>query len=88
MASKLPTELRQEVLASINQAVPLVDEHTGKVFFVCDEAFLFGDKRDSELSREQLRGMIQEGIESGNVEKQEAHDRMRATIEKYRAADA
>ena len=88
MAAKLTNEQRDDLAANPHQAVPVVDEKTGKTYYVCDEAFLFGEGKQGELSRQQLKALIEEGIASGKVEKEEAHARMRATIERYRNADA
>lgn len=84
MATKLSPELRQQLAELPRQAIPLLDEATGKTYYVCDEAFLFGDGQSTELSRQQLKTLIEEGIASGRIEKEQAHARMRKTIEKYR----
>jgi|GEM_PF-6104670 len=84
MASKLSNEQRSDVVANPHQAVPIVDEQSGKTYYIVDDVFLFGQVEEDEQSRQQLIAMIEDGFASGEVPEEEAHARMRATIEKYR----
>lgn len=84
MATKLTSELRDEIAANPHQAVPMIDEQSGKVYYVVDDEFLFGQIEQNEESRQRLKTLIEEGFASGKVPEAEAHERMRGMIDKYR----
>lgn len=84
MTMKLSNELRAEIAANPHQAVPIVDEQSGKVYYVVDEEFLFGQVEQNKESHQCLIGLIEEGYASGEVSEDEAHARMRGMIDKYR----
>ena len=88
MASKLTNEQRDEIAANPHQAVPVVDEQSGKTYYVVDDEFLFGQVEQDEQARKQLTALIEEGFASGEVSEEDAHARMRTTIDKYRSRDA
>lgn len=67
MATKLTSELRDEIAANPHQAVPLVDEQSGKVCYLVDDEFLFGQVEQDERSRARLKALIDNGFASGDV---------------------
>ncbi len=84
MTAKLTDELRDEIAANPKQAVPIVDDQSGKVYYVVDDEFLFGKVEQDAESRQHLIGLIEEGFASGEISEEEAHERMRNMIDKYR----
>jgi len=83
MASKITSELRNDIEANPHQAVPVVDDQTGKVYYLVDEDFLLGAGVHDEQSRQRLRTLIQEGIDGGHVSREEGDARIRAKIQQY-----
>ena len=84
MPSKLTSELRDEIAATPHQAVPVVDEQSGKVYYVVDDEFLFGQVEQNGESRKRLKALIEEGFASGKVGEAQAHQQMRSEIDKHR----
>ncbi len=84
MASKLSNELREEIAANPHQAVPVIDEESGKVYYVVDDEFLFGKVEQNAESFEQLKKRVEEGFASGEVSEEDARTRMRKSIDQYR----
>ena len=80
MGAKLSEDLRREIDENPGQAVPLVDERTGKTYYVCDADFLLGPGEHDEASRQRLIALIEEGLASPKVPKEEAEARIRAKL--------
>lgn len=85
MTTKLTEEQRSQIAANPHQAAPVVDEQSGKVYYLVDDEFLFGQIEQDEGGRKKLKALIEEGFASGQVSEEDAHSRMRATIDKHRA---
>jgi hypothetical protein len=88
MAAKLTNEQRDEIIANPHQAVPVVDDQSGKTYFVVEREFLFDSVESDSASRERLLQLLDEGEQSGEVSKDDAHTRMQATINRYRSPNA
>ena len=83
MATKLSDDLREEIAANPHQAVPLIDDQSGKVYYVVDEDFLLGSGERDESSLRRLRDLLQEGINGPHVSREEGDARIRAKIQQY-----
>jgi hypothetical protein len=70
MASKITQEQREELNASHGQPVPVEDEEGHKVYYLVDGDYL-------HTSHEQLKALIQEGINSPHVSAEEAEAELR-----------
>mgnify|MGYP001386876418 CR=1 FL=1 len=60
MATKITSEQRDDLLASQGQPVPVEDEEGHKVYFLVEADYL-------HTSHEQLRVLIQEGINARHI---------------------
>jgi hypothetical protein len=59
MATKITKQQRDELLASHGQPIPVEDEEAQKVYYLVDGDYL-------HTSREHLKALIQEGIDSNH----------------------
>jgi hypothetical protein len=84
MTTKLSEELRREIAQNPGQAIPLLDEQTKQIYYVVGEDFLFDGIEHDPASRERLLSLLEEGEQSGEIPKEDAHVRMQATIDKYK----
>ena len=50
MASKLTNEQREDIAANPHQAVPILDEQSGNMYYIVDEGFLLGAGEQDEQS--------------------------------------
>lgn len=84
MATKLTNEQSAEIAANPHQAVPVIEESSGKTFYIVDDEFLFGQVEQQEPTRAKLQSLIEEGFASGEVPEADAHAQMRAMIDGHR----
>ncbi len=70
MASKITKQQRDDLNASHGQPVPVEDEEGHKVYYLVGADYL-------HTSHEQLKALIQEGINSNHVSADEAEDELR-----------
>jgi len=83
MAAKITNEQRNDLAANPHQAVPVVDDQSNRVYYLVDEDFLLGTGEHDEASRQRLRALIQEGIDSPHVSRAEGDARIRAKMQQY-----
>lgn len=70
MASKITQQQRAEVLASHGQPVVVEDDEAQKIYYLVAADYL-------HTSHEQLKALIEEGIQSRRVPAEEAEDDLR-----------
>lgn len=84
MATKLSAELRQEMKKNARLAVPLVDEQTNQTYYGVSEDFLIQGLELHPQTRAQLIALLNEGEQSGEVSREDAHARIQATIDRFK----
>jgi hypothetical protein len=70
MASKITPQQRDELLASQGQPVPVEDEEGHKVYYLVEADYL-------HTSHEQLKALIQEGIDANHLPTEETEGELR-----------
>jgi hypothetical protein len=70
MASKITKQQLDDLNASHGQPVPVEDEEGHRVYYLVDANYL-------HTSREQLKALIQEGINSNHIPAEEAEGELR-----------
>ena len=70
MASKITKQQRDDLHASHGQPVPVEDEEGCKVYYLVEADYL-------HTSSEQLKALIQEGVDANHVPADEAEDELR-----------
>jgi hypothetical protein len=70
MASKITPQQRDDLNASHGQPVPVEDEEGHKVYYLVEADYL-------HTSHEQLKALIQEGINASHVPAEEAEGELR-----------
>jgi hypothetical protein len=81
MASKITKQQREDLNASNGQPVPVEDDEGNKVYYIVEADYL-------HTSHEQLKALIQEGINSKHVPAEEAEAELRRYADRLASKNA
>jgi len=81
MASKITKQQREDLNASHGQPVPVEDEEGHKVYYLVEAEYL-------HASHEQLKALIQEGINANHVSAEEAEGELRRYADRLASKQA